>query len=536
MAEEEKASHTGLKGAKVTENIQELMSFSDANKTIGGYLQDDQTPEIVHSERAKLPRFSSTIQPNNEEDSSDTAENLEVVETDDDDQTKAGNDDKNGVNGPNKESSNQIEVSRNKETDAGHKIDEYEEVQGDDDHVDDDDDDEDDDDDDFFCGDYMLSSRSVDNSISDRPVIVQTERGSSSVHNSRTGASKLQNASFQTSERDEIVINTSESDQSGSEKETVIKSKKRVASSIKDQDLGTKWLSKKTRNTNDHNGFQKESTISMAKGSEEDEDEQFFKELAREAGRSASTVEKSPSLPVNHIFNIRFTSHLEGSMDKTVKLKVNGFHTFTQILPLALNLLLKEHNVNKELRHHYQSDKVSIYRGGVKILDFMTCNSLQVSTDPDIKFIEYSLTLVPKVSEEDYKTTLEKKNQSETSLLADDPTVDANDTSFFSGDDDVYNSQNSESNHIYILDDDLSPEDQASTTRIALMAKNNEKTHVNVHQDTSVATLSNHFRSVHNVPAERHIDLYFDNEKLAPSQLTRELDLEDEDIIEVRLI
>ncbi|SCU93215.1 LAMI_0E13608g1_1 [Lachancea mirantina] len=55
-------SHAQLKGAVITSNIEDQLSYSDANKTVGGYIEDE-APEAgeVGPEREKLPRFSSTI-------------------------------------------------------------------------------------------------------------------------------------------------------------------------------------------------------------------------------------------------------------------------------------------------------------------------------------------------------------------------------------------------------------------------------------------------------------------------------------------
>ncbi|SCU85268.1 LAFA_0D14774g1_1 [Lachancea sp. 'fantastica'] len=533
MAEDEQRPHTGLKGAKITEDIQELMSFSDANKTIGGYIQDDQTTVAIHSERAKLPRFSSTIKPIDDGESTDSAEDVEAVETDVDEQEKAQNVDDTEANEANeangsRQSVDHHQLNQKEDINVSQKKSATEEEGRNDDE---DDDDDDDDDDDFFCGDYAPSSRSVDSSISHRPVIIQKIQDNSSAMSSPTVALKPQNTSY-TSERDEIVIDSSEGDQSEREEENASNPTKRISSSAKDDRVSVK----RPRNTRTKNNYQKQTATSSAANQDEDEDEQFFKELAREAGRSASTAEKSPSLPLNRVFNIKFTSLLQGTVDKKVNAKVKGSHTFTQILPLALKLLLKEHNVSNELRHHYQSDNVSVYRGGVKILDFMTCNSLQVSTDPDLDIIEVSLTLISKASEDEYRANLEKKNHSDAALMASDEAIDDNDISYISGDDDPFNSQFSESSHIHILDDDSPTENSTSTIRIVLMGKNNEKTYVNVHQNTSMEVLNNHFRSVHHVPEKCSVKLYFDNEELASSQSVGELELEDEDIIEVRLI
>ncbi|SCU85777.1 LAME_0D02740g1_1 [Lachancea meyersii CBS 8951] len=539
---EDQRPHTGLKGAKVTDDIQELMSFSDANKTIGGYIEDEPTTGIIHLKREKLPRFSSTVHATLETERDAGFEREEETEDDDDVEVKSyeGNGKGNGEgNGGENEDRGQIKEINSK----GEKS-ENRENDDEDDEEDDDDEDDDDDDDTFFRGNYRPASDSFHNNRSHRPVVIDAERDKGSVSESRKSTSEQ--ATTQAGEKNEIVIYSSDSDQVDNESNNVSRSTKRATKrSRRNSNSLVDELPRKmrTRNTRSPVGLQFQakqgaSVTETPTETEDDEDEQFFKDLAREAGRSASTLERNSPATENRVFNIKFTSNLEGTIEKKINAKVKGTHTFSQILPMALNLIIKEYNVPKELRPQYESQNVSIYRNGVKILNFMSCNSLQVSADSNVKTVEASLSLVPKALERDYEAKYEKAGQGEVSSILDDIPIDCNETSFLTGDENEDDNaiQLSDGEAIQVLDDSSLAESNAGIIKIALMAKNNVKTHVNVHRDTSFAKLDRHFRMVNNIPAGVDLRFVFDNENISPTQVIEDLDLEDEDIIEVRLV
>ncbi|SCU79795.1 LADA_0B03202g1_1 [Lachancea dasiensis] len=532
---EEQRPHTGLKGATITGDIQELMSFSDANRTIGGYLEEEPITGNIHLGREKLPRFSSTIQVNGRVDK-EFAEDAETEEDYDDTREISAADEKVIREGGEKKGKGSV-VNEANETEA---------VKEEASYCNDDADADDDDDDDFFYGDYISTNNGTrDDTTQSLSMNASSTEVRQDVESQAPG--QLSDGKEHKNQHEAIILDSSDSDTDRVRDKNIgsMKPRRRTSSGSSLSDTPRKKPRRLRSNANPGRNVAK--TVQKAhipetggnRFSDADEDEQFFKDLAREAGRTTSTAKPDSPAAVNRVFNLKFTSILEGTVGKKVNAKVKGTHAFDEIIPVALNLILKEYNVPTELRHRYDPTKVSVYRNDVKLPNFMTCNALPVPLHDGAEIKEVSLCLVASDKEKEYEMKCEEsKREDDTSFTAND-LLNANSkgqefTTGPSSDDHQFMKPGT----VEILDDESEPEESCETSgtvHVVLMAKGNDKLHVNAHKDTTFDKLILHYREQKNLSAEVQISFFFDNERISPTSRVRSWDLEDEDIVEVQL-
>ena len=317
---------------------------------------------------------------------------------------------------------------------------------------------------------------------------------------------------------------------------------------------------KKTRKANTGNGEAPKGATSIIDPDEdEDEDDEFYRAI-REA-KTTGTKSKVPHNP-KRIYNIRFVSKLEGTVDKCVKVRVLGKFTFSRILPLSLEGLVKAYRIPSSIRSKYDAKNVAMYWNGAKLLDFMTCDSLKIEQayEGEVSNVEivlfsredsrnmemmYELSLMREEQgvNTDSGKRLSLKDVASAAVIANGSTTqDSSDLiieEFEKELEDVKNAShgivasNRNSNvEQPLLTEDINKEEQDVLT-ISLVGEDNRKLLVRVHEWTKLSKVVEYYRTQKSIPKRAKITLYFDNEPLELSRSVGDYDIEDEDMLDV---
>lgn len=464
---EEQQTHTGLKGATVTGDIQDQISFTDANKTVGGYIEDEQATGTIHRGKAGLPRFSSTV---------------EVTKT-----------------GSSTES--QMSTKENK-TDDDQDLEDF--------NIDDDD---------FFYGDYISSKNNAETEAA--PIVMEKN----------DDIEQLSRSAERTEQVPDVEYITSSSDEERDTINTDSRSKRRRRS-----DASLEELAQAPRLAKSPRGHPRGSSRAVRTNSlpqhEKDEDDKFFEELEREASRTASTVKESSPAVAQRIYNIKFISDLEGSAGRRINVKVKGKQSFDQILPVALKTIIKEYKIPDALHPIYETDKVTLYRDGVKILNFMNCNSLQIPLEFKGEVSDVCLTIISKGQEQNFEALYEQSKHSNHELVPAfiEPGTETPD---FTVEEYEKELRNVDFNKNTSVQNQPPPQSVDDNIRIALMSQDNKKIIVTARPETTFAALAEHYQKLTSLPPQQQVLLFFDNEELHLDSKVSDADVEDDDIVEV---
>lgn len=266
-----------------------------------------------------------------------------------------------------------------------------------------------------------------------------------------------------------------------------------------------------------------------------DENDEFFKEIAREANRTPSGArEATPDQP-RRIYNVRFVSKLDGSMEKAVQIKVLGKYDFASILPSVLSGFTREYKIPNVMKKMYTVENVTLYWKTAKLLNFMTCNSLKIPQAFDNEISDIDITMVSK----DDEKAFEEKNNSK--LLGEG----TSNTKNFVTPDNVNSRVEEFENELKNIDEpksnesaeyiDLDNQDDTCLIKIALVGQDNKKIFVHVRRSTTLRNVSEYYRIKKQLPERATLKLFFDHEQLDLDGNIAELDLENEDMIEVVL-
>lgn len=270
---------------------------------------------------------------------------------------------------------------------------------------------------------------------------------------------------------------------------------------------------------------------------ETDENDEFFREIAKEAKRTPSGArETTPDQP-RRIYNVRFISKLDGSIDKAVQLKVLGKYDFASVLPSVLNGFMKEYKIPIAMKKIYVAENVVLYWKTAKLLNFMTCNSLKIPQAFDDEISEIEITIVSKECEKAFEENM-SSNFLEGELIVETGP-------------EVSNSNNADSrveefekelkgiNELTPNDSveyiDLDNQDDTGLIKIALVGQDNKKLFVNVRRSTKLHKVSEYYRKKKLLQKEATLKLVFDHEELDVDGNIGDQDLEDGDMIEVVL-
>lgn len=264
-----------------------------------------------------------------------------------------------------------------------------------------------------------------------------------------------------------------------------------------------------------------------------DENDEFFRKIAREFSHTpVGTREATPEQP-RRIYNVRFQSKLDGSIDKAVQIKVLGKYDFESMLPSVLNGFIREYKIPTVMKKIYSQENVTLYWKTAKLLNFMTCNSLKIPQAFENEISDIDITIIPKEKEKEFEQMINSE------LLEDIPnpsdTVDTGnlDERVEEFEEELKNIDNSTANHEMTELIDLEDEDNTDLIKIALVGEDNKKIFVNVRNTTILKKVAEYYRAKKKLSKDININLIFDHEKLDLNETIGDQDMEDEDMIEV---
>ncbi|GAV55098.1 hypothetical protein ZYGR_0AS04210 [Zygosaccharomyces rouxii] len=266
---------------------------------------------------------------------------------------------------------------------------------------------------------------------------------------------------------------------------------------------------------------------------EPDDNDEFFKQIARESTHTpAGTRETTPEQP-RRIYNVRFLSKLDGSIDKAVQIKVLGKYDFASMLPSVLNGFIREYKIPNVMKKVYSQENVTLYWKTAKLLNFMTCNSLKIPQAFENEISDIDITVIPKEQENEFEQIINSR------LLEGEPNPSDNtetgnlDARVEEFEKELKNVDNSATNHETTELIDLEDEGDTELMKIALVGEDNKKIFVNVRNTTVLSKVAEYFRVKKKLPKDINIHLIFDHEKLDLNERIGDQDMEDEDMIEV---
>lgn len=237
---------------------------------------------------------------------------------------------------------------------------------------------------------------------------------------------------------------------------------------------------------------------------------------------NCNIVSSTSSSNPKRIYKIRFLSKLEGTINKSVHVKVLGKYIFENILPPALMGLVKAYKVPKSLQRFYEPDNVVLYRNeSMKLFRFMNCNSLNIPQSFENEISDVEIVLVSKDKETEYERMVNEKIFDDESIL-DDIHLDLD-----------QNDMHSQSEQELEREEQERKEKNEQLLKIALRGEDNKKVYVNVRNSTSFQKLVDYYRIQKQIPKNKKIILSFENDQLDLGKCIQDHEIEDEDVIDV---
>ena len=292
---------------------------------------------------------------------------------------------------------------------------------------------------------------------------------------------------------------------------------------------------------------------------DEDEDDEFYRAI-----RETKTVGTKSKVSHNpkRIYSIRFVSKLEGTVDKCVKVRVLGKFTFSRILPLSLEGLVKAYKIPSSIRSKYDAKNVTMYWNGAKLLDFMTCDSLKIEQAYEGEVSNVEIVLFSREDSRNmemmYELSLMREEQgvntgsgnhlslrdvvSATGVANRNTVQDSSDLIIEEFEKELKDAERAAPGAVAndrapdidqpLLTESTNNEGQDVLT-ISLVGEDNKKLLVKVHEWTKLSKVVEYYRTQKSIPKRADITLYFDNEPLELSRSVGDYDIEDEDMLDV---
>ena len=293
----------------------------------------------------------------------------------------------------------------------------------------------------------------------------------------------------------------------------------------------------------------------------EDENDLFFKSITKAKAKSPDSKDNIQNDTTNmpqpkRVYNIRFRSKLDGTINKSVIVKVLGKFTFGKILPSALQGLMKAYKIPAVMKKIYQVDNVTLYWGSAKVLNFMTCNSLNIKQSFENEISSVDITIVSKEMEKEMETTLKDEafeiteslklshNNDKNSKFEDNANKTQNDSIFDEFEKELEEANlpdtNSSSENITIEGTENNAtadnsDEETEIMKIVLADHDKMKFPVNVRGTTILSKITEYYRKQKKLPQNAKIELLFDNDVLDLSKNIFDYEIEDEDMLDIRV-
>ncbi|KAL3235086.1 Protein ESC2 [Nakaseomyces bracarensis] len=263
---------------------------------------------------------------------------------------------------------------------------------------------------------------------------------------------------------------------------------------------------------------------------EPDENDIFFQSLAKRSKSLPSVARETAESRSqdDRVYYVQFISRIDGTRGKSLQVKALGRHEFNKLVTAALSGFMKTYGLPSVMKPLYTAENTVLYWNKVKLLGFMTCNSLKIPQRYENEVCYLEVKVIPKDQEDEFieaeLQSLQGEPQDETKTKK---TQDETKTQI-----EEFEKE---------LRDDIAPqdiiniEDAPNVMRVALVGQDNKKIVVNVRPSTVFDKLIQYYRIQKQLPQRARITLVFDDEELNPHQTVASQQMEDEDMIEVRV-
>lgn len=300
----------------------------------------------------------------------------------------------------------------------------------------------------------------------------------------------------------------------------------------------------------------------------EDENDLFFKSITKAKSvspESKDNIQNDTTTEKNNtkapqpkrVYNIRFRSKLDGTINKSVIVKVLGKFTFEKILPSALQGLMKAYKIPAVMKKIYNIDNVTLYWDSAKVLNFMTCNSLNIKQSFENEVSSVDITIVSKAMEKEMEESLRTQAFDANELSKQSDKTDTNtkleDSSKQTKNDAIFDEFEKELEAANLPDMDSSSEnitidgpegtpttnnsdEEGEIIKIVLADHDKMKFPVNVRGTTVLSKITEYYRKQKKLPQNAKIELLFDNDVLELAKNITDYEIEDEDLLDIRVV
>ncbi|AGO12591.1 AaceriAER251Wp [[Ashbya] aceris (nom. inval.)] len=278
----------------------------------------------------------------------------------------------------------------------------------------------------------------------------------------------------------------------------------------------------------------------------ESEANRFLAEMERDIELSAGPGSGEPAAGKAgreadvRVYNVGFISRIEGSRNRRVNVKVTGQKQFAAFLSVALAAFSKQHTIRKALKPKYQADQVKIYREGVEVFKFMTCDSFNIEEPYNGSPTDIEVYIVPVEEAETFEQEWKRKFEERVRMLSNSSFLEAVDGIEEDKDDFLVNEYEKALVNARSLDEtelavrEGTPADESSQLlKIVLLGSDNKKVHIHVRPTTTFSKVAEHYRVAKELTATVQLTLMFDHEEIDLDDTISDIDIEDGDIIEV---
>lgn len=419
------------------------------------------------------------------------------------------------------------------------------------------DDDDDDDDDDFFLGNMEeedIHQETENVYVDAKPARIEAETPKVNIEDAFDSGSDCQSEKRRSSDIEsdpsEVIVATAPPDKDLKDTYGGHRNKKRSSVSSDRSTVSTSEVTRPHLTSPQPKTKRQKYSNAMASFLEPDENEEFFREIAKEARKPPSfTKESTPEQP-RRVYNVRFLSKLDGTMNKAIQMKALGKYNFSSILPSVLSGFIKEYGIPTIMKKFYTTDNVTLYWNNAKLLNFMTCNSLKISQAFENEISDVEITVVSKEYEKRFEEDsrlklLEEEQAAANELLAirgseippDKDEKTDRDIEQFEQELRISKENNGKISGLpenkaieYI---DLEDDDELDVIKLALVGQDNKKLYVNVRASTTFSKLADYYKSHKQLPKKTKLKLIFDHDELDSKRTVGEEEMEAEDMIEV---
>ncbi|CDO95059.1 unnamed protein product [Kluyveromyces dobzhanskii CBS 2104] len=289
--------------------------------------------------------------------------------------------------------------------------------------------------------------------------------------------------------------------------------------------------------------FQQEGRPANALPSTTTQDDMFdfLKEVTSSANKYSETyADKSTT---KRIYNINFVSTLEGSQNKRVNVKVKGNKTFESILPITIRTFIQSYKIPRSLRMFYTPADLVLFRAGIEVLPFSSCDSLRIP-QPDVNDeTSVDLIIVHSSDANNYKTEYKNIRESRLqSVLKEKCEEDldqfdklAADEKFDLFEKELENAPKLEKSPDDVIDLLGSDNEVSSSLQLILIDKTNKRTSISVWPSTTFSEIAMRYKTMSKLPENANVLIIFDNVELDSAATVSSEDLEEDDILEIRL-